>query len=236
MADDPEEIDISRHQQADDTGAQNPLMAAMLQMQQQQQRQPQQSPGGDNPQEDPMVRLMQQVMGSMGGQRQDPNNPNAEQTQLPDLLQQMMKGSQPQEQKAPSTSTAYMWRIVHAIAAFILASYIALTSTFNGTKLARTQSVYSQEAGYGLGPRLFVIFTSAELVLQSSRYFLEKGQLQGTGILATVANSGMIPEPYANYIRLIGRYIGIATTIFSDMMVVIFVFGCMAWWNGMVVA
>lgn len=123
-------------------------------------------------------------------------------------------------------------RIVHAIFAFILATYICLTSTFNGTQLGRSQSVYTEEAGYGLGPRLFIIFTSSELVLQSTRYFLERGQLQGGGPLASIANSGFIPEPYANYIRVVGRYIGIAKTIFSDVMVIVFVMGCMAWWKG----
>lgn len=92
--------------------------------------------------------------------------------------------------------------------------------------------MYSEESGYGLGPRLFIIFTSSELVLQSTRYFLEKGQLQGGGPLATIANSGFIPEPYANYIRITGRYIGIAKTIFTDVMVIVFVMGCMAWWKG----
>jgi hypothetical protein len=138
-------------------------------------------------------------------------------------------------QKAPEAvaqkNATYVWKLVHAIFALILATYIALTSTFNGTKLSRSQSVYSDDTSYGLGPRLFIIFTSAELVLQSTRYFLERGQLQGGGMLATVANSGFIPEPYANYIRILGRYITIAQTIFADAMVVVFVFGCIAWWN-----
>lgn len=47
-----------------------------------------------------------------------------------------------------------------------------------------------------------------------------------------IANSGFVPEPYANYIRIVGRYVGIAKTIFSDVMVIVFVMGCMAWWKG----
>ena len=236
VADDPEEVDISTHRQAN-TGAQpgeNPFMAAMPQIQQQ--RQQQQGQTGANPSEDPMMRMMQQMMGAMGGQPQDPNNPNMDQSQqLPGLLQAMMANNQQsqQQQSAPATSSAYMWRIVHAIVALILASYIAFTSTFNGSKLSRTQNVYTQESGHGFGPRLFVTFVSAQLVLQTSRYLMEKGQLQGSGIFATIANSGVIPEPFSNYIRLMGRYIGIAKMIFSDMMVVIFVFGGMAWWKGM---
>ena len=177
-----------------------------------------------------MMKKMQQMMAGMGGY---PNDPNGQQN-LPPMLKAMMGaagGQQPEA--APASGSAYVWRIVHAIFAFGLAFYICLTSTFNGTKLARSSSVYADEAGYGLGPRLFVIFTSAELVLQSTRYFVERGQLQGGGMFASIVNSGFIPEPYANYIRVAGRYITIARTIFTDVMVIVFVLGCMAWWKGL---
>jgi len=231
--DDPEEVDIDSihgQQQARGTPQDNPLAAAMFQMQQQQ------SQGGAE--EDPMVRMMQQITGMMGGNPQDPNDPN-QQPQIPAGLQALMGGmgamggGNVETQKAPETGSAYLWRIVHAVFAATLAIYITLTSTFNGSKLARSQSAYTDEAGYGFGQRLFIIFTSAELILQSSRYFVEKGQLQGSGMLAKIANSGFVPEPYAQYVRTVGRYVGIAQTIFADAMVVIFVFGALAWWRGM---
>ena len=99
--------------------------------------------------------------------------------------------------------------------------------------MARSQSAYTEDQGYGFGKRLFLIFCTAELLLQSSRYFAEKGQLQGNGMFAKVANSGMVPEPWAGYVRIIGRYVAIAQTIFADAMVIIFVFGVLAWWQGM---
>ncbi|TKA83410.1 hypothetical protein B0A55_00341 [Friedmanniomyces simplex] len=237
--DDPEEADIDTirgmqdsRQQAPANAQDNPLAAAMFQMQQQQQQ------GGAE--EDPMVRMMQQMSTMLGGNPQDPNDPN-QPPQIPAALQALMGGmggggNNAEAQKAPETGSAYLWRIVHAAFAATLAIYITLTSTFNGSKLARSQSVYTQEAGYGFGQRLFIMFTSAELVLQSSRYFMEKGQLQGSGILAKIANSGFVPEPYAQYVRTVGRYVGIAQTIFSDAMVVIFVFGLLAWWKGMATA
>ena len=242
---DPDEVDISDHAYTPRTkdasgtgtpaggGQDDPVVRAMLQMQQQQQGQGQQG------EEDPMVKMMQSMMGMLGGQQQpgsgDPNAPPGEMPQLPPMLQAMMGGgSQPAQ--APTNSNAYVWRIVHAVFAFSLAVYITLTSTFNGSHLSRTQSVYTEAEGYGLGPKLFVLFATFELLLQSSRYFLEKGQLQGSGWLATIAGSGMVPEPYANYIRLIGRYSSIYTTIMSDAMVVVFVFGVLAWWRGMAVS
>jgi hypothetical protein len=237
VSDDPEEVDISTLQSSANRSAQpagNDFASAMRQMQQQQQGPQDFGLGGGS--EDPMMKMMQQMMGGagLGGDAAGAGAP-----QLPAALQAMLGGAggagatpgQQDPQATAAKSTAYLWKLVHAIFAFILATYIALTSTFNGTKLARSQSVYSDETGFGLGPRLFIIFTSAELVLQSTRYFMERGQLQGGGILAKVANSGFLPQQYANYVRILGRYLTIAQTIFADGMVIVFVFGCLAWWN-----
>ncbi|KJX94153.1 hypothetical protein TI39_contig4214g00010 [Zymoseptoria brevis] len=233
VADDPDEVDISSHFSTPARGAQgakDPLAAAMLQMEQERRAQ---GGSGNGEDEDPFAKMMQQMMGAMGGQG-DPNNPNAGPQDMPPMLQSLMGGAMGGGQQGPAqpapAGSVYLWRIVHAIFAFILAFYICLTSTFNGTQTSRYQTLSTE--GNGLGPRLFIIFTSAELVLQSTRYFMEKGQLQGGGPLAMVANSGFVPEPYANYIRIVGRYIGIAKTIFSDVMVIVFVLGCIAWWNG----
>lgn len=237
VADDPDEVDISQNTSGYGTPSKpganandDPLTAAMLRMQQQERQQQQ---GGAGEEEDPMVKMMQQLAGLMGG---DPNDPNAKPGDIPMPLKMMMgagNAATAKEDSPPATGSAYLWRIVHAIFASIMATYIALTSTFNGSKLARTQSVYTDDSGYGLGPRLFLIFCTAELLLQSSRFFIEKGQLQGNGILAKIANSGVVPEPWAGYVRMVGRYLGIAQTIIADAMVIIFVFGMLAWWQGM---
>lgn len=176
-----------------------------------------------------MMQMMQQLMGqmpNMGGE-----GANGEMPQIPQMLQSMMGGGQ--QQQGPPSGNAYIWRIVHAVFAVSIATYVALSSTFNGSKLARRQSAFTEDGGYGLGPGLFVIFATVELVLQSSRFFLEKGRLQGNGMIAMVANSGFVPEPYAGYIRLVGRYSSIFSTIVSDAMVVLFVLGSMAWWQGL---
>lgn len=238
VADDPEEVDISQNASGFGTPSkpnvdanQNPLAAAMLQMQQQDAQK--QKEGGQE--DDPMVKMMQQVMGLMGG---NPNDPNAPAPEIPPMMKAMLGGGgqATQEEAPPATGSVYLWRITHAIFAFILATYMALTSTFNGSVLARSQSVYTEEEGYGFGRRLFLMFCTAELLLQSSRYFVEKGQLQGNGMFAKVANSGMVPEPWAGYIRILGRYVAIAQTIFADAMVIVFTLGVLAWWQGMPVS
>lgn len=236
VAEDPDEVDISENPSGYGTPSRqnasandNPLAAAMLQMQQ-----PQRSADGGE-EEDPMVKMMQQMVGLMGG---NPQDPNAKPPDLPPALKMMLGGGggETKEDAPPATGSAYMWRIVHAVFACVMATYIALTSTFNGSKLARSQSVYSEQSGYGLGPRLFLIFCTAELLLQSSRYFVEKGKLRGNSILAKIANSGFVPEPYAGYVRVVGRYLSIVQTIIADALVIVFVFGMMAWWQGMAIA
>ena len=237
VVDDPEEVDISQNPSGYGTPSkqnvdanQNPLAAAMLQMQQQEAK-TQQEGGAED---DPMMKMMQNMMSLMGG---NPNDPNAKPPELPPMVKAMLGGGQAgSEEVPPATGSVYMWKIVHAIFAFILATYMALTSTFNGSKMARSQSVYTESEGYGFGRRLFLIFCTAELLLQSTRYFVEKGQLQGPGLFATVANSGVVPEPWAGYVRVTGRYVAIAQTIFADAMVIVFVFGAMAWWSGMPIA
>jgi hypothetical protein len=244
VADDPDEVDISDHpytsqnasgmgtpRQPGGAGQQDPFQQAMMQMQAQQAQQAQQG-GGE---EDPMAKMMQQLMGGM----QDPNDPNAMGGDLPQMAQMlstMMGGGGMGQQQQPKNGSAYLWRIVHAISALAIAVYIAFTTTFSGSKLARTGDMFVQDSNFGLGAKPFYIFGTAELVLQTSRYFVEKGQLQGGGILATIANSGFVPEPYAQLIRTVGRYSTIYTTIVSDAMVVVFVLGTVAWWKGLAAA
>lgn len=177
-----------------------------------------------------MMQMMQQMMSSMPGGAGGGMGPNGEMPELPAFMQSMMAGQQQAAQEAaqPASDTAYIWRIVHAVFALSLAAYVALTSTFTGSKIARFDTIQSQDA---VNPNFFYIFATVETVLQSSRYFLEKGQLSGGGMLATVTNSGMIPEPWAGYIRVVGRYMTIWTTLVGDAMVVVFVLGAIAWWK-----
>ena len=191
-----------------------------------------------------MLAMMQQLTGLMGGNPQNPNDPN-QPPQIPPMLQALMGGGGGGGGAAavaqPTSSSAYLWRITHAIFAVLLALYIAFTTTFTGSKFARIQqplqSGYTTTStiagGYDMRG-LFTLFITSELLLQGTRFFLEKGQLQGSGWLATVANSGFVPEPYAQFIRTGGRWLGIFRSVVSDALVVVFVFGCLAWWRGSV--
>jgi len=164
---------------------------------------------------DPIMRMMEQMMGGAGSDGS---------AAIPPGLVDMFGGGTPQQQE-PDNGANRIWRIVHAICALLLALYAVSTSMFTGSRLARA----SLTDGAAL-PQLFWMFTTVQLILQSSRYFIDRGQLPVPGIFGTIAS--FLPAPYNNYLRMVARYSIIYTTIVSDAMIIIFVLGCMAWWNG----
>jgi hypothetical protein len=185
------------------------------------------------PADDPMMAMLQQMMAGGGA-----GGPGAD--QLPPGLANIFGGGIPgmpgQDQQgvqqAPSSS-AYLWRILHFVISLSLALYVTLNTTFTGSKRARELSSLTYTAPMSLernfGTRLFYLFATAEVVLQSSRYFIEKGQLTQSGIMGTM--SQLLPPPWAGYVRVVGRYSVIYTTLVADAMVVVFVLGVMAWWK-----
>ncbi|KAF1345517.1 hypothetical protein BDV97DRAFT_385212 [Delphinella strobiligena] len=247
-APDPDEIDISDHHYTPRT---TPRPSGTPTLQQQQLAQMQNPfgpmPGFDGPGNDtaddsgdPMMRMMQQMLSGGGGgfpQMGDPNDPTNPMNDLPPFMKNLMSAQQETQAQdaAPRSNSANIWRVIHAVFAVLLAGYIALAGTFNGTKLSRAESVDSEFDAVA-GPRLFYLFATVELVLQTSRYFLEKGQLQGSGMLATIANSGLVPEPWGGYVRVVGRYSVIAQTVLGDALTVVFVLGVAAWWRGLATA
>ncbi|KAF2089890.1 hypothetical protein K490DRAFT_62767 [Saccharata proteae CBS 121410] len=238
-ADDPDEVDISEHyyqpqstprlpasgpQSLNASGSSSPFPGTPA------------GPAAAND-EDPMMRMLQQMMtgGGGGGGEAGPNG-GADDPMM--RMMQMMGsggmggGPQQQQQQGQPTSSAYVWRVIHAVFSVSLALYIALASTFNGSKLARSQSLV--EGGGGVGQQLFWLFATAEVVLQSTRYFVEGGKVQGGGWLSMLGQ--VLPMPYAGYVRVVGRYSVIYTTVVADAMAVVFVLGAMAWWKGLAVS
>jgi hypothetical protein len=186
--------------------------------------------------------MLQQLMQMMGGGNGDPNGP-----QLPPGLENLFgsafpggfpeaaagqEGKQQQAVPPPSDST-YLWRIAHAVFSLFLALYVTLSSSvmFAGSKAAREQSMMSG-VGADFGQRLFVWFATVEVVLQSSRYFLERGQIVNSGMLGTLIN--FLPPKYGGYVRLVVRYGVFLKTVVQDALVVVFALGAVAWWNGMI--
>jgi hypothetical protein len=184
-----------------------------------------------------MMAMMQQMMGGAGGMPGAPGQAGGPPGDLPPGLANLfsaMGGSGAAPEPSPEQSSAWIWRLVHSFFSLGLAIYIVLRTPFTGTKLSRTAAPgddWMQESVRGATfAHFFYLFAVTEVFLQSSRYFVEKGRLQGSGILSTVA--AFLPEPYAGYVRVVGRYTVIYSTVVSDAMVVVFVLGAASWWNG----
>lgn len=182
---------------------------------------------GQNGAEDPMLKILQQMMGGMPPPGADgkPGFPGA-----PGLFNQG-------QQDVVQDSYAYVWRIIHAVFALGLGLYIALTTSFTGTKLERERSAFAHqfqsETETGLSPEsvhFFWIFATAEILLQTSRFFLEKGRPQQSGAMGMIM--GFLPEPWKGYLTLVSRYSRIWTTVSADAMACLFVLGVCAWLRG----
>lgn len=205
---------------------------------------PQFAPAQGDPSQDPMMAMLQQMMGAGAGgppgAQGQPGGPNDLPPGLANIFS-AMGGAGGAPEPAPEQSSAWIWRLVHSLFSLGLAVYIVLQTPFTGSKLSRNtalatidedwtvENTHAQDFAY-----FFYLFATFEVVMQSSRYFIEKGQLQGRGILSSVA--GFLPSPYNGYVRAIGRYAVIYTTVVSDAMVVVFVLGATVWWRGAGVA
>ena len=199
-------------------------------------------PGGDNPfagfpgmegmgapggaAEDPMLKMLQQMMGGMPG---DGAQGMPSFTGMP---------SMPGQSALVGDPYAYVWRIVHAVFALGLGIYIAFMTPFTGSRIERERSGMVSAAGDFAGEKgvssasvqFFWIFATAEVLLQTSRFFMEKGRVQQSGIMGMVM--GFLPEPWKGYLGLVSRYSRIWTTVTGDAMVCVFVLGVCAWLRG----
>ncbi|KAF2730509.1 hypothetical protein EJ04DRAFT_444939 [Polyplosphaeria fusca] len=193
---------------------------------------------GAEPSQDPMMAMLQQMMGANAGALPNMSGPTAGQPDhLPPGLANLFSAMQGGEAQPPPTqSSAWIWRLVHSLFSFVLSFYMISQTTFDGSKQSRLDPA-SLEDEWTLDTnsaetfkRFFYLFATSELALQSTRYFIEKGQLQGSGVLSSIAQ--FLPEPYSGYVRVVGRYSVIYRTVVNDALVVVFVLGAASWWRG----
>jgi hypothetical protein len=170
-----------------------------------------------------MAMLMQQMLGgAAGGMPSFPGMPPMNIPGMPGMPGMAGAEAQP----AQTDKYAYLWRIVHALFALGLGLYVALSSNFTGSKVAR-------DLGDGIsGLQTFYIFATAEAMLQGTRFMLEKGRAPPPGILGMVLQ--FLPEPWNGYMRWVLRYSSIWQTTSADVMVCLFVLGTFSWWRGAV--
>lgn len=202
--------------------------------------------GGGEDDLNPM-KMLQQLMGGGGGKLP---------AGLPPGMAAMLGGMMPPSASAgggfaqsgeladdKNNDDGYLWKIVHAIFALGLGIYITAMTTFSGAKSSSSSSssgvtttttadVHIDEIRGEEVRRFFWAFATAELLLQSTRFFLEKGRVSRSGWVGVLI--GVLPEPWKGYLALGTRYGGIYTTVVQDAMAVLFVLGCVAWWKGAV--
>ena len=179
-----------------------------------------------------MLQMLQQLMGSAsGGMPGIPGQAGAQPGDMPPGLSNLfsaMGGGAAAPEPTPEQSSAWIWRLIHALFSFGLAVYIVSRTPFTGSKLSRelhaeNDDWASDTLSTDTFAHFFYLFATFEVILQTSRYYIERGQLQGSGILSTVGQ--LLPELYAGYVRVVGRYSVIYSTVVSDAMVVVFVLG-----------
>lgn len=177
--------------------------------------------------EDPMMAMLQQMLGGMPGGPGGAGGGGGD-GGLPPGLAEMLGGGGAGQTMQAEPNNGYWWKMIHGIFSLSLGLYILNTYRFTGSRLSRVPYASSKETQTSI----FWIFSTVELVLQSTRFFLERNKGGQPGILRTVAN--FLPMPWKGYVGLVARYSGIYTTIVEDAMVVVFMMGCVAWWQGAV--
>ncbi|KAH6610214.1 hypothetical protein Trco_000234 [Trichoderma cornu-damae] len=179
--------------------------------------------------DDPIVKMMSQVMSSGAipgfGGADGASNPFANM-------------SMPQQQapvQLPKASSLSLWRLVHALVALGLGLFFVLTTAFSGSRIERerTALAFDQEADAEAERRknlFFWTFATAEVLLLSTRFFLDKRSTNATGFVATAIS--YLPQPYRGYIEVGQRYLQIFAAVRADILTCIFVLGVVSWWLG----
>lgn len=251
---DPDEVDISQHFYKPETTnripvdpnnmSENQLRQMMLGLD----PSAASGPGGPNEPnfgDDPMMKMLQQMMGGAGGP-----NPFAAAGGAPGAGGPFGMQTPPQQQ--PVDTYAAVWRVLHFIVALGLGLYIALLTSFSGTKTSREREAIALSGFRGgagssgagdpttssrdnvvaaeddLRRYFFWAFATAETVLLTSRFFLDRSRGPPPGVLGTIM--GFLPDgAWKGYLGVALRYSQIFSTVRSDMLVCVFVLGVCAW-------
>lgn len=133
---------------------------------------------------------------------------------------------------APSSSRADLvaktsWTIVHFLCTVFLAIYVGLHRGSNITFIDEDSVQASVEDVSSA--RLLWYFATLELVLQSSRFFLEARLPPAPSKIASYAS--LLPQPFAGYIITGVRYLRIIRTIAQDFCLLLFIAGVASYFN-----
>ncbi|GAB0134992.1 hypothetical protein EsDP_00003344 [Epichloe bromicola] len=237
---DPDEIDISQHFYGPNATSRRVPAGAGADLGEAQLRQmmlgfdrprPGQSSSGTpgsgsmpNMEDDPMMKMMAQMMGGAGGPGSSPFPGMPPTTGLP--------GQQSPPQPSPYHT---IWRLIHALVALGLGFYLALFTTFSGTRAEREaaavahhqQHLAADDENERRRRIFFWTFATSEAVLLTTRLLLDKGRAPPPGLMWTIV--GFIPEPFKGYLAVGLKYGQIFTTVRTDILTCMFVLGVCSW-------
>ncbi|KAL0635751.1 hypothetical protein Q9L58_005284 [Maublancomyces gigas] len=178
--------------------------------------------------DDPMLAMLQQMMSTGGGMPgMGPGMQMPPGMTMPPGMEGLA-GMMGMQDSSASKDWGGWWRVLHGLCAFLLGLWAVKATgwSFSGSAAQRAGSV---NLPADEKPQLFWYFTTMELVLQSSRFFLEKGRPPPGSWLSTIGS--FLPRPFSTVLTTIARYSVIWTTIMADAGVLLFCLGVFAWWN-----
>ncbi|KAF4450986.1 hypothetical protein F53441_5977 [Fusarium austroafricanum] len=198
------------------------------------------TPASAGAEEDPMMKMMSQLMAGAGlppgSMPPFPGMPGVAPGQGPSVPPAAVRNS----------ASTNLWRILHALVALGLGFYIVILSPFTGSKIERERAVLAgttpadpliaaaePELETELEHRkklFFWTFATAETLLLTTRFFLDRRGNPPSGIVGTVVQ--FLPQPAKGCVEIVMRYGQIFTTVRSDMLACIFVLGAVAWFKG----
>lgn len=190
--------------------------------------------GGANGEEDPMMKMLSQMLGGAGGMPPNMGQGGAPGSNPFGPGGNPFAGMQPQQQQQAAAFDPYsaFWRVVHFLLAAGLGLYIAMVAGFTGTKIERERGAFAASTGHSAdddGRKYFFwTFATAETILLTSRLLLDQGRAPPPGILWTIL--GFIPDGRMKALVTTGlKYSRIFTTLRSDILVCVFVLGVTSW-------
>lgn len=206
--------------------------------------------------DDPLFKLLSQLNSASSNNEQSTEDINAFASQFASMMGMPAAGTDNNDQASSSSpppnadvASKYrkadvFWRVIHTV----IFTFLAISAGLGFSQRNRfgtdetvlvdgieDKSLYSDDAILSGQSQTFILsrflwyFSTAELILQSSRFFIEKGAPPADSIISTIAN--YIPHPFNEYFYIGARYLKMAQVILQDFCIVLFVFGICSYFS-----
>ena len=183
--------------------------------------------GQELPEEDHMMRLLQQLLGGSLPNAQPGHESSQSGGIPPEIAAALHGGPQSGSLCRPGGSTSVLaWKVLHTVFTLALGIYVLSQGTSVDSHLSRLETGFISPTDK---LNIFWAFVTVELGLQAARFILE-GEKKSSGAVGMLA--GFLPSPWKERLFLAARYTGIWTTMVEDAMTIVWLFGVAAWWNG----